>query len=87
MARGQGNDYSAFSVFDITEIPYKIVAKYRDNMVAPLHFPNIINTIGRRYNYAYILVEINDIGSQVADVLHHDLEYENLYSTISCFLI
>ena len=81
VARVQGNDYSAFSVFDITEIPYKIVAKYRDNMVAPLHFPNIINTIGRRYNYAYILVEINDIGSQVADVLHHDLEYENLYST------
>ena len=81
VARGQGNDYSAFSVFDTTVIPYKIVAKYRDNMVAPLHFPNIINTIGKRYNYAYILVEINDIGSQVADVLHHDLEYENLFST------
>jgi len=81
VARGQGNDYSAFSVFDITEIAYKIVAKYRDNMVAPLHFPNIINTVGKRYNYAYILVEIIDIGSQVADVLHHDLEYEHLYST------
>ncbi len=81
VARGQGNDYSAFSVFDTTAIPYKIVAKYRDNMVAPLHFPNIIKTIGKRYNYAYILVEINDIGSQVADVLHHDLEYENLFST------
>tara|TARA_Y100001936_G_scaffold240767_1_gene275687 strand:- start:7952 stop:9562 length:1611 start_codon:yes stop_codon:yes gene_type:complete len=81
VARGQGNDYSAFTVFDVTEVPYKIVAKYRDNMIAPLHFPNIINIIGRRYNYAYILVEINDIGSQVADVLHHDLEYENLYST------
>ena len=49
--------------------------------MAPLHFPNIINTIGKRYNYAYILVEINDIGSQVADVLHHDLEDEHLYST------
>jgi len=80
VARGQGLDYSAFSVFDITEIPYKVVAKFRSNTVAPLHFPNIINTIGKRYNYAYILVEINDIGSQVADVLHHDLEYENLYS-------
>ena len=80
VARGQGMDYSAFSVFDITEIPYKVVAKFRSNTVAPLHFPNIINTIGKRYNYAYILVEINDIGSQVADVLHHDLEYENLYS-------
>ncbi len=81
VARGQGQDYSAFSVFDITEIPYKIVAKYRNNTVAPLHFPNIINTVGKRYNYAYILIEINDIGSQVADVLHHDLEYEHLYST------
>ena len=80
VARGQGMDYSAFSVFDITEIPYKVVAKFRSNTVAPLHFPNIINTIGKRYNYAYILVEINDIGSQVADVLHHDLEYEHLYS-------
>jgi hypothetical protein len=81
VARGQGIDFSAFSVFDTTEIPYKVVAKYKNNEVAPLHFPNIINIVGKRYNDAYILVEINDIGSQVADVLHHDLEYEYLYST------
>ena len=81
VARGQGMDYSAFSVFDITEIPYKIVAKYRSNVVAPLVFPNIINIIGKKYNDAYILIEVNDIGSQVSDVLHHDLEYENLFST------
>ena len=81
VARGQGIDFSAFSVFDTTEIPYKVVAKYKNNHVAPLHFPNIINIVGKRYNNAYILVEINDIGSQVADVLHHDLEYEFLYST------
>ena len=81
VARGQGMDYSAFTVFDITEIPYKIVAKYRSNVVAPLVFPNIINIIGKKYNDAYILIEVNDIGSQVSDVLHHDLEYENLFST------
>ena len=81
VARGQGIDYSAFTVFDITEIPYKIVAKYRSNMVAPLVFPNIINIIGKKYNDAYVLIEVNDIGSQVSDVLHHDLEYENLFST------
>ena len=81
VARGQGLDYSAFIVFDITEIPYKIVAKYKNNLIAPLVFPNIINIIAKRYNEAYILVEINDIGSQVSDVLHHDLEYENLFST------
>jgi len=77
-ARGQGLDYSTFTVFDTTEVPYKIVAKYRNNTVAPLLFPNIINNIGKKYNDAYILVESNDIGAQVADVLHHDLEYENL---------
>ena len=81
VARGQGIDYSAFTVFDITEIPYKVVAKYRNNLVAPLVFPNIINIIGKKYNDAYILIEVNDIGSQVSDVLHHDLEYENLFST------
>jgi hypothetical protein len=83
-ARGQGLDYSTFSVFDTTEVPYKIVAKYRNNTVAPLLFPNIINIIGKKYNDAYILVESNDIGAQVADVLHHDLEYENLL-TVSWF--
>ena len=81
VARGQGSDYSAFTVFDITELPHKAVAKYRSNQVAPLVFPNIINIIGKKYNDAYILIEVNDIGSQVADVLHHDLEYENLFST------
>ena len=81
VARGQGIDYSAFTVFDITGIPYKVVAKYRSNLVAPLVFPNIINIIGKKYNDAYILIEVNDIGSQVSDVLHHDLEYENLFST------
>ena len=77
-ARGQGLDYSTFSVFDTTAVPYQVVAKYRDNQIAPLLFPNIINNIGKKYNEAYILVESNDIGAQVADVLHHDLEYENL---------
>ena len=81
VARGQGIDYSAFTVFDITEMPYNVVAKYRSNLVAPLVFPNIINIIGKKYNDAYILIEVNDIGSQVSDVLHHDLEYENLFST------
>ena len=81
VARGQGIDFSAFTVFDITEIPYKIVAKYKNNLIAPLVFPNIINIIGKKYNNAYILIEVNDIGSQVSDVLHHDLEYENLFST------
>ena len=81
VSRGTSKDYSAFVVINISEIPYKVVAKYKNNLIAPLVFPNIINIIGKKYNDAYILIEVNDIGSQVSDVLHHDLEYENLFST------
>jgi hypothetical protein len=81
-ARGQGKDYSAFLVFDTTELPYKIVAKYRNNTVSPMVYPTVISTVAKNYNNAHILVEINDIGGQVADILHQDLEYENVMMTV-----
>ena len=78
VARGGSNDYSAFTVIDISTVPYRLVAKYKDNEVKPLVFPEIIFNIAQAYNEAYVLVEINDIGGQVADALHYDLEYENI---------
>ena len=78
VAEGQGLDYSAFSVFDVTEIPYRQVAKYKNNKIAPLLFPTIIYQAARFYNEAFILVEINSIGLQVSDILHHELAYDNL---------
>jgi len=78
VARGLGNDYSAFIVFDITEFPYKIVAKYRNNEIKPMLFPNIILDVAKGYNNAFLLIEVNDIGEQVANILHYDLEYENM---------
>ncbi len=78
VARGVGNDYSAFVVVDITEFPHKIVAKYRDNQIKPMLFPNIIWEVAKNYNNSFILCEVNDIGDQVASILHYDLEYENL---------
>ena len=78
VARGVGNDYSAFVVVDITEFPHRVVAKYRDNQIKPMLFPNIIYEIAKNYNEAFILCEVNDIGDQVASILHYDLEYENL---------
>ena len=78
VARGVGEDYSAFVVVDITEFPHKIVAKYRNNDIKPMLFPNIIYEIARNYNSAYILCEVNDIGDQVASILQYDLEYQNL---------
>jgi hypothetical protein len=78
VARGLGNDYSAFIVFDVTQFPYKVVGKYRNNEVKPMLFPNIIFDVAKGYNNAYLLVEVNDIGDQVASILQFDLEYENL---------
>ena len=78
VSRGQGLDYSAFSIMDVTSIPYKQVAKYRDKDISPLLYPTLIFNAATAYNNAYILVEINDIGQQIADILHHELEYENL---------
>ena len=78
VARGVGLDYSAFSVFDVTNQPYRQVAKYRKNDISPMLYPNIIYTTARKYNEAFVLVEVNDIGQQVTDILYHDLEYENM---------
>ena len=78
VARGLGNDYSAFVVFDITEFPYKVVAKYRNNEIKPMLFPNVIQDTLKGYNNAWVLIEVNDIGEQVANILHYDLEYENM---------
>ena len=78
VARGMGNDYSAFIVFDITNFPYNIVAKYKNNEIKPMLFPSIIHDVAKGYNGAFILVEVNDIGDQVASIIHYDLEYDNL---------
>jgi len=78
VSRGTNNDYSAFIVFDVTTVPYKIVAKYRNNQIKPLLFPNIIHEVATAYNLAYTMIEVNDIGEQVASALQFDLEYENL---------
>lgn len=82
-SRGQGKDYSAILVFDITQAPYKIVAKYRNNIVSPMVLPTVIATIGKKYNNAYALIEVNDIGGQVADILHYDLEYDGVLMSMN----
>ena len=77
-ARGIDHDSSAFIVFDITTYPYKTVARYKNAEIKPMLFPNLIMDVAKAYNEAYVLVEINDIGEQVASIMQYDLEYENL---------
>ena len=78
VARGIGGDYSAFIVFDITTVPYKIVGKYRNNEIKPVLFPSVIFQVAKEYNNPYILVEVNDIGDSIAATLNYDLEYPNV---------
>ena len=78
VARGVNKDYSAFVVVDITEFPHSVVAKYRNNEIKPMLFPTIIDEVGKSYNDAFVLCEVNDVGDQVASILIYDLEYKNL---------
>ena len=78
-AEGVNLDYSAINVIDVTETPYRQVAKYRNNKLPLLFYPTIIYKIGTMYNDAFALIETNNIGQQVVDILHYDLEYENIY--------
>jgi hypothetical protein len=82
-SRGSEQDYSAFIVFDASEIPYKVAATYKNNKVSTLIYPTIIHHFAKLYNNAAVLIENNDVGKQIADILHYDLEYESVLSTIS----
>ena len=80
-ARGVGLDNSAFVVVDITTVPYRVVAKFKDSLISPLLYPELIYNVATNYNEAFVLVEINDIGEQIANILANDLEYENIFVT------
>jgi hypothetical protein len=82
-SRGQNLDYHCFQVLDITTVPYKQVACYRDNKMPTYTLPQPIVSVATAYNMAFVLVEVNDIGQQVADMLHLDIGYENLIKTSS----
>lgn len=81
-SRGKGLDYSTFHVIDITTLPYQVACTFRDNNISTLVYPEVLYKIGSMYNNAFILIESNDLGQQVADILFYDLEYENVYMSI-----
>jgi hypothetical protein len=83
VSRGKGLDYSAFQIIDVTEMPYEQVCTYRDNFITPAEYAEVIYRTCKGYNEATILVEINDIGEQVAELVHYEFEYENILFTES----
>ena len=83
VSRGKGLDYSAFHIIDATSMPYKQVCTYRDNLIAPVEYTEVIHRICKKYNDAICLVEVNDIGEQIPSLLLYDYEYENILYTES----
>lgn len=81
VSEGQGLDCSAFSVVDVSETPYAQVATYRSANVSPMLYPNIIYNAAKYYHDAHVLIEVNNIGMQVANDLYDDLEYEYIFAT------
>lgn len=81
VARGAGGDYSVIVMTDITELPYKQVAVYRNNELNYLLLPGVIFEMAKKYNDAYVLIELNDNGEAVADDLFHGYEYDNILTT------
>lgn len=81
VSRGKGLDYSAFQIIDVTEMPYNQVCVFRNNLITPVDYAAIVNRMGKFYNEAAVLVEVNDIGEQVSTILMEEFEYENLLLT------
>jgi hypothetical protein len=81
VARGVVKDYSAFVIFDVTKVPYRVVATYKNNEIKPFVFPTIIEKTCKAYNMAHILTEVNDLGQQIAETLHLEMEYDNMLMT------
>jgi hypothetical protein len=79
VAKGRGQDYSTFNVIDISSRPFKQVCVFRDNMISPLLFPDMIYKWANYFNKAYVIIENNDQGSVVCNGLYYDLEYEEVF--------
>jgi hypothetical protein len=75
VARGDGDDYSAFHVINIDEDA--VVAEYKGK-IAPDKFADLLVEIGMRYNMALICAEKNSVGIATAYKLKEH-KYPNLY--------
>ena len=79
VSRGRGQDYSTFTVIDVSQNPFVQVCTYRDNMISPLLLPDLLYKYANHYNEAHVVVESNDAGQVVCNGLYYDLEYENVF--------
>jgi hypothetical protein len=79
VSKGRSQDYSTFTIIDVTEETFEQVCVFRDNNLSPLLFPDLIYKYAKTYNEAYVVIESNDQGAVVCNGLYYDLEYENMF--------
>lgn len=79
VCKGRGQDYSTLTVTDLSVRPFEQVATFRDNMISPLIFPDLIVGVAKRYNEALVVIENNDVGQVVCNGVYYDMEYENTF--------
>ena len=79
VAKGRGQDYSTFTIIDISSEAFEQVATFRDNNISPMLLPDLVYKWANTYNEAYVIVESNDQGVVVCNGLYYDLEYENMF--------
>lgn len=82
-ASGQGLDYSAFVIVDVSEMPYRIAATYANNRITTMEFPQVIMEYATRYHKPWLMVEVMDIGRDVAFILSRDHEYDRLMTAVT----
>jgi len=79
VSRGRHIDNSALTITDVTEMPYKVCLTYKSSSISTMEFPYLIYNTARQYNEAFILVEVNDLGEEVANTIWYEYEYENMF--------
>jgi len=79
-ATGQKKDSSAFTIIDVTSMPYRVVATYANNEIKTMEYPRVIMEYAKKYFFPYVFIEINDIGRDIANILFHEFSYPCLLS-------
>lgn len=78
VSRGLGQDYHSFTIINLSTNPHEVVCTFKNNTMDTFYYPYFIHQYAKKYNDAFVLVELNDAGGEVANTLYHELEYENL---------
>ena len=79
VSKGRNQDYSTFTIIDVSTTPFEQVCVFRDNNISPMLLPDIIYKYANTYNECYVVIESNDQGAVVCNGLYYDLEYEQMF--------